>query len=167
MIDIDLKQKIKDWARLGLWAIFPIILGISIVSLATFAFQNINQAKIGGQKNNATLAAQSLSGEEIKREEKSKYYYLNKDTQGKLKVSAGAYLVGDLNTGEVILSKNQEKKFPIASVSKLMTALVASEVSKESDLALVSKSALSTQGSNGNFRAGEQIKTTDLLYPLL
>ena len=167
MIQNNLKQKIKAWARLGLWALFPVILGISVVSLATLPFQYINQAKIREPKNNTTLAAQSLSSEEIRGQEKSKYFYLNKDTDGRLKVSAAAFLVGDLNTGEVLLSKNQEKKFPIASVSKLMTALVASEVSDENDIALVSKEALSTEGSNGNFRVGEKIKTADLLYPLL
>ncbi len=96
-----------------------------------------------------------------------KYLYVNKDITGEPKVSASSYLVGDLNTGEVILAKNQEEKLPIASVSKLMTALVAKEIAKEGDTAQVSKQALATEGANGGLRAGEKIKVTDLVYPLL
>jgi D-alanyl-D-alanine carboxypeptidase len=96
-----------------------------------------------------------------------KYNYFNKDFGHTLRVSADAYLVGDLNTGEVILSQNINKKYPIASVSKLMTALVSTEVPNENDTASVSRTALATYGTNGNFRLGEKIKTGELLYPLL
>ena len=109
----------------------------------------------------------SANANELEASKNPKYYYFNKDFDLSLKVSAEAYLVGDLNTGEVILSKNSGKVYPIASVSKLMTALVATEIPNENDTASVSKSALSTYGTNGNFRTGEKIKTSELLYPLL
>ena len=98
---------------------------------------------------------------------KSQYFYVNKDTNGQPKVSAQSFLVGDLNTGEVILAKNQDKKFPIASVSKLMTALVAKEITNPNDIAQVSKTALATYGKNGELKLGEKIKIADLIYPLL
>ncbi len=93
------------------------------------------------------------------------YFFKNKDT--KLNISASAYVVGDLNTGEIILAKNQDQKLPIASISKLMTALLTKELVKDGDLAKVSKRALATHGGNGNFKLGEKIKVQDLLYPLL
>jgi len=95
------------------------------------------------------------------------YFYVNKDTNGGPKVSAKAYLVGDLNTGEVILAKNQDQKFPIASISKLMTALVAKEIMIPGDTTQVSKTALATSGKNGGLKLGEKIKIADLIYPLL
>lgn len=99
-----------------------------------------------------------------------KYFYFNKSSKEsikKIKISAESYIVGDLNTGEIILSKNPQKQFPIASVSKLMTAVVTDEIGKKEDVAKVSKKALATYGENGNFRAGEKIATSDLVYPLL
>ena len=48
-----------------------------------------------------------------------------------------------------------------------MTALVATESTKPDDTAKVSKKALTTYGENGNFKLGEKIKITDLIYPLL
>ncbi|MBP6060493.1 MAG: CapA family protein [Candidatus Pacebacteria bacterium] len=99
--------------------------------------------------------------------EKPKYNYLNKDFGNNLVVSADAYLVGDLNTGEIILSKNAKDVYPIASVSKLMTALVSTEIANPNDIAKASAEALKTYGTNGNFKNGEKIKTDELLYPLL
>ncbi len=97
----------------------------------------------------------------------AKYFYYLRDWTQKPKVSALAYLVGDLNTGEVILSRNADKKLAIASVSKLMTALVASGIAEAGEEAKVSRAALATYGSNGNLRTGEKIKISNLLYPLL
>lgn len=146
--------------KFGFWMMFPIFLGIFLASFVLLILKNINyEKKIYPESNTATVA-QSIV------EKKPKYFYLNNASE-KPKVGAPAYLVGDLNTGEVILSKNQDQKFPIASVSKLMTALVAKEIANEDDIAQVSKKALATYGSNGNFREGEKIKTKDLLYPLL
>mgnify|MGYP003440266385 CR=1 FL=1 len=99
--------------------------------------------------------------------DQSPRYYFNKDFKQDLRVTAAAYLVGDLNTGEVILSKNADNIYPIASVSKLMTALVSTEIPNDNEVASVSKNALATYGTNGNFRTGEKIKTSELLYPLL
>ncbi|MDQ3076014.1 MAG: CapA family protein [bacterium] len=99
-----------------------------------------------------------------------KYFYFNKSAKEsikRIKISAESYIVGDLNTGEIILAKNAEKQFPIASVSKLMTAVVTDEIGKKEDIAKVSKRALATYGENGNFRVGEKIATSELVYPLL
>jgi poly-gamma-glutamate synthesis protein (capsule biosynthesis protein) len=95
------------------------------------------------------------------------YFYVNKDINGQPKVSAVAYLVGDLNTGEVILAKNQDQKFPIASITKLMTALVTEEINAPGDTTTIGKTALATEGQNGELKLGEKIKIADLIYPLL
>ncbi len=150
----------REKVKFLLWSIFPVLFGISIVSFVSFSFSGINSEQTIQPKNNTATVIQP----EIK--EKQKYFYLNKADE-EPKVSALSYLIGDLNTGEIILSKNQEKKLPIASVSKLMTALVASEIMTPDDVAKVSKKALNTKGTNGALKLGEKIKVSDLLYPLL
>jgi len=139
-----------------LWGILSVAVGISLAQ-ATFSFFDGKEIK-----NNQASVAQLVAPEK-----KSQYYYVNKDTNGGPKVSAKAFLVGDLNTGEVVLSKNQDQKFPIASVSKLMTALVVKEIANPSENTQISKKALATHGTNGGLRLGEKIKILDLLYPLL
>lgn len=143
------------------WTIISITIGIYLASSMMLAFDNEKSPVL---ENNYANALQLTKKEE---EPKLQYYYLNKDTNGGPKVSAKAFLVGDLNTGEVIISKNQEQQFPVASVSKLMTAYVAKEISSPDDVTQISKEALATYGKNGGLRLGEKIKTTDLIYPLL
>src|SRR3989344_4035708 len=87
----------------------------AVLFSASHIFENATPIQIASNTETVSLEAQTIAVAE-----KSKYFYLNKDAGEGPKVSAAAYLIGDLNTGEVILAKNQEEKFPIASVSKLM-----------------------------------------------
>lgn len=153
----------KPKTKLIFWMLPPIILGIFF---ASFIFNNNNYLKRLQIKNNNEASVIQLVAPE---EEtiKSQYFYVNKNPNGQLKISAKAFLVGDLNTGEVILAKNQDQKFPIASTSKLMTALVAKEILTPEDSTRITKTALRTKGQNGELKLGEKIKITDLLYPLI
>ena len=141
---------------------FLVILGIIVsVSFASFSLRNAIHDTVAQSANvgNASPVAQADTG--------PKYFYFNKISGAIPKVTASAYLVGDLDTGEIILTKNQNQKFPTASVSKLMTALVADEINGGDEVAQVTKRALATYGENGGFRLGEKMKVSDLFYPLL
>ena len=138
-----------------------LILGVLII------FSPILIALIFAENKYDAVKLSASASEIDSKSQTQERYYFNKDFELALKVSADAYLVGDLNTGEVILSKNSNKEYPIASISKLMTALVATEIPNANETASVSKTALATYGTNGNFRTGEKIKTGELLYPLL
>lgn len=94
-------------------------------------------------------------------------FYFIKDIRAAPKVSAEAYYVGDLDTGEKIASKGDDKIFPIASVSKLMTALVSEKTTDQNAVTTVTARAVATEGENGDLRAGEKIKVGDLVYPML
>jgi poly-gamma-glutamate synthesis protein (capsule biosynthesis protein) len=148
------------------WMLPPIILGVFIASLF---FTNIGNKNIFPPKENATLAIQpsDLTPAEISTPQ---YFYTNKNVN-EPNVSAKAFLVGDLDTGEVILAKNQDQKFPIASISKLMTALVATKIMSGDDTAKVTKNSLTiegkAEGKNGDLYPGQKIKISDLIYPLL
>ncbi len=98
---------------------------------------------------------------------KLEFFYFIKDPTKQPKIKAEAYFVGDLDTGEVILKKNENSKFPIASISKLMTAAVSTESQNREGIIKVSARAIATQGKNGGLSINEKIKTGDLLYPLL
>ena len=163
----------KNKTKLILWTVFSITVGISFGSLILFFFQNIPKEVFLGPRANLANVIQLIPPEKesntasVVDTTKPQYFYVNKNTNTEPKVAATAYLVGDLNTGEIILSKNQEQKMPIASMSKLMTALVTTEIVKPTDVATISKTALATLGTNGEFKLGEKIKTSELIYPLL
>ena len=80
---------------------------------------------------------------------------------------AKSFLVADLKTGEVIKESQDTKAYPIASMSKLMTALIAHQKMDPKQMAIVSKSSYNTFGTQGELLLGESIRVSDLMYPLL
>jgi hypothetical protein len=83
------------------------------------------------------------------------------------KLSSRSYLAADLYTGEIIFEQNDSLIAPIASVSKLMTAVIAEENMDMQKIAIVSRDSYNTYGAQGNLLLGEKIKVYDLMYPLL
>jgi D-alanyl-D-alanine carboxypeptidase len=152
------KIKLGILIMLGSFAMF-----FSISSI----LHSADYIKIFKVKNNEALVSISVPTTYTTNvaEEKPKYFYLNKDQNSQPKINAVAYLVGDLNTGEVILAKNQDTKFPIASISKLTTALVTNLISNGDDVVEISKSALATEGRNGGLKLGEKNKNFGFILP--
>ena len=69
---------------------------------------------------------------------------------------------------EIILSeKNSEEMIPIASLTKLMTAVIVLENYNLDDITTISKSAFEAFGSAGGLKIGERISIKDLLYVTL
>ena len=145
---------------------FLIIIAISIgVLFSALAIQTAGYEQISSTNSsdiNNTIQKINDSGNNTLQN-----FYFIKDLNKKPLVEAEAYFVGDLDTGEAILEKNKDEIFPIASVSKLMTATVSKENQNQNEITTVSKNALATYGENGNFHLNEKIKVGDLLYPLL
>jgi D-alanyl-D-alanine carboxypeptidase len=82
-------------------------------------------------------------------------------------ISAKGFLVGDVETGQIIASRQKDTARPIASVSKLMTALVADETLAISDETVISRKAASMTGTRGNLKTGTTYTIEQLFYPLL
>lgn len=82
-------------------------------------------------------------------------------------ISAKAFLVADLDNGVIVKEKRKNEKLPIASITKLMTALVSLEAINQYLQAIVSENAISAYGDAGSLKAGEKITVEDLIYPLL
>jgi len=70
------------------------------------------------------------------------------------------------NTENVLFKKNEEQKMPIASLTKLMTAVAVLENFNLSKDILISKDA-EKQDTRGLLKAGESFVAKDLLYDML
>lgn len=82
------------------------------------------------------------------------------------KEAASAVLI-DAKSGAVLYQKNAHKRLPMASTTKIMTALAVIEKSNPSDIVTVSPFAANTEGSSIYLEAGEKITVKDLLYGML
>ena len=78
-------------------------------------------------------------------------------------VSARAYYVANPTTGEVLAQKHAWSQVPIASITKLMTVIVALEHTKWNDVVRVRSDAADVGESTINLRAGERITVGDLV----
>lgn len=96
-----------------------------------------------------------------------KKYVLADDAKPFPKVVSESFLVADLDTGDIIASRDPLTVYPIASLTKLMTAIVAEETYKTGDETKVSRTAYNTYGAQGRLGVGETYTILELLYPLL
>lgn len=79
------------------------------------------------------------------------------------KITAKAALFADTETGTVLYGKNINQKLPVASLVKVMTALVALEHKKMDDIFIVSQSAADMEPDKMLLIAGEKMTLRELL----
>jgi len=82
-------------------------------------------------------------------------------------IAPRAYLVADLDSGEILSEKNSKAKLPIASLTKLMTATIAFERVDLQKKITIQKSMLAPYGYSPNLIAGKSFSLAQLLYPVL
>ena len=83
-------------------------------------------------------------------------------------LSAQCAILMDGGSGRVLYEKQAHTLRPIASITKLMTALVAVSVCEDlSELVTVMPAEAVTEGSSLYLKAGEEISVESLLYGLL
>jgi D-alanyl-D-alanine carboxypeptidase (penicillin-binding protein 5/6) len=76
---------------------------------------------------------------------------------------ARAFEVVNAATGEVLAARNAHEQLPIASLTKLMTVIVALQHLQVDQVVTVSKRTIHAGGSRIPLRAGQQISVDDLL----
>ena len=81
--------------------------------------------------------------------------------------TAHSYILMDMDTGRVIESKNKDNPMLIASITKIMTCILAIENGDLEAIVKVDDSILSSYGSGIYISVGEEIKLIDLLYGLM
>lgn len=80
--------------------------------------------------------------------------------------TAQSVLLYDLATEKTLYTKNESQRLPMASLTKIMTAIVALENKKANDRYLVPKEAMVGENSMG-LTEGELLNLQELLYGLL
>lgn len=78
-------------------------------------------------------------------------------------IEAQGAIIVDFDSGEILWEKNANKKLQIASITKLMTAIVALEERNLDESVTVSNRAALTEGSKVWLYSGERISLSNLL----
>lgn len=94
------------------------------------------------------------------------FLYIPK-VQAEVSVSAKSAICLHYPTGQVLYAKNANEKLPMASTTKIMTALVALENANLSDVVTVGANAAGVEGSSMYLKEGQTLSMSDLLHGLM
>ncbi|GAB4073544.1 D-alanyl-D-alanine carboxypeptidase DacB [Barrientosiimonas marina] len=87
--------------------------------------------------------------------------------QAKPDVSANNAILMEQSTGRVLFEKQADQEQSIASITKIMTAIVAIESGKLDETVTISHRAVNATGSSIYLEEDEKMKLNDLIYGLL
>ncbi|WP_338470140.1 D-alanyl-D-alanine carboxypeptidase family protein [Niallia sp. XMNu-256] len=93
--------------------------------------------------------------------------YLPHNVQGAASVSASSAILMEQQSGRVLYEKSAHEKKRIASITKIMTAILAIESGKLDETVTISNNAVGTEGSSIYLQPNEKIKLEDLVYGLM
>lgn len=82
-------------------------------------------------------------------------------------IGAGSAALIDVQSGRILYGKNMDKQMRIASLTKIITAIVAIESGKLNETVTVSKNAYRVEGSSIYLDLGEKQKLIDLVYAIM
>ena len=162
MIVLGVTKSPPRWLLLGLFSLIGlggIIVGHGHLSTTSSAPPIISPVLKGGQEGNqaerypvATPAWwRPLEGEE---QELGNIY-------------AEAYLSVDLDSGRIVFAKNHRQRLPVASLVKVMTALVALEHALPDEIIRVSGGAAIIGEDSIGLESGEVLRLNELLFGLI
>jgi len=86
-------------------------------------------------------------------------------------LDARAFILADLDSGQVLAERGARDRLPVASLTKIMTAMLVLERARPEDVVVVTPEAagngLTVGVSELGLRAGERVRVEDLLYALM
>lgn len=87
--------------------------------------------------------------------------------QANVHISAQNAVLIEQDSGEVLFEKNAHEKQSVASITKVMTAIIAIESNQMDDRIKASRNAIHTEGSSIYLEEGEKMQLEDLIYGLM
>jgi len=100
----------------------------------------------------ACLISSSLSGA-----------YLDKETADRIKRNTDSIIAKDLNSKQLIFSKDEQKINQPASLTKIMTAMIAIESGKMNDVVTITREMIQVEPTKAGLRVGEKFYLRDLV----
>ncbi len=81
--------------------------------------------------------------------------------------AAQSAILWDADNNTVLYDHNSKQRLPMASTTKIMTAIIALEQGDPDDIVTIPKSAVGVEGSSCYLQEGEKLSLNSLIYALL
>ncbi|MCK4591846.1 D-alanyl-D-alanine carboxypeptidase [Candidatus Parcubacteria bacterium] len=154
---------------------------IAIIALVFLSQLNIISAEQGSADFLEQFIEQESVGDKFNLQEKNWNYYFDNINQENFlqplpsktqnaddfNIKAKSAIVLDIGTDSILYSKNSDEKKPIASLTKIMTALVILDNVDLNSMVTISRNAFDTDGRKDSLAVNEKIKAEDLLKIML
>ena len=145
-INISKPRLIKNTAfRITILLFITFILNYNTICYANL--KNINDIENNEEKNETVQVSKTANNEPV--------------------VNAKIGLIFDRSSKTILYEKNGLKQVPMASTTKIMTAIIVLENANLSDIVTVDKKAAGTGGSRLGLKVNDKITVHDLLYGLM
>ena len=163
------------WERLlrpllGLAASTALLIGSPALSLAATTgvtpakATTVSTAKKAGAKANRAKVTKRKKGKRSSRSAAAKLYQTIATATGSIRLASTSLLVMDEATSDVLLSKNADIAKPIASITKLMTAMVVLEAKQPLDELIEITHEDRLVEPNSRLTVGTMLTREDLLH---
>ena len=84
-----------------------------------------------------------------------------------VKTSARAYALYCVNSGEVLSAKSPDERLPMASTTKIMTALITLEIADRDNRVVEFTDEMTAEGSSMYLKVGEKVRLYDLAVGMM
>jgi D-alanyl-D-alanine carboxypeptidase len=132
-----------------------------------FVDQFVRKGFLNAENFNRGKDNRSCCNDSLSVEGKLQPLPLKVENASEIKVSAKSALVLDAGTNTILYSKNHNEEMPVASLTKIMTALVVLENADLNGVVTISKDAAGVEVGEDKLFEGETIKAKDLLKMML
>lgn len=155
-----------------------LILVLVVIFILFFLFFPLGDKREGREREMAKVLGEEGEEEEVKQSETDKksfddcsissciFFPIRDETKPLLELGekAGiAVLFTSHGEKEILYQKNIDEELPIASLTKIMTAMIVVDHYDLDDIITVSKDAVLTEGESGRLSPGEQMSVEGLL----
>ena len=89
--------------------------------------------------------------------------YLDKETSERIKKNVDAIIAKDISSKQLIFSKDEQERNQPASLTKIMTAILAIESGRMNDVVTITSEMIRVEPTKANLRVGEKFYLRDLV----
>lgn len=153
--------------------LFALCLTIVIISVFTLNVRAANQESLNTLDveeylaNTTNVEDENNEDEEVDVEEIQKEVIETSSDVEEFNVDSRIALIYDRASGRIIYEKNGNKQTPMASTTKIMTAIVVLENANLKDTVTIDSKAAGIGGSRLGLKKNDKITVNDLLYGLM
>ncbi len=153
--------------------LFALCLTIAIISVFTLNVRAANQESLNTLDveeylaNTTNVEDENNEDEEVDVEEIQKEVIETSSDAEEFNVDSRIALIYDRASGRIIYEKNGNKQTPMASTTKIMTAIVVLENANLKDTVTIDSKAAGIGGSRLGLKKNDKITVNDLLYGLM